>query len=69
MCVMPVLFMFSLQTKFEMSSFVISKDMAWVQRCRNMSHDPDHAHLQTVSRYKANTSQGQLVYEIWILRL
>jgi len=32
-CVMPVLCMFNLQTKFEMSSFIHSKDMAWVPKC------------------------------------
>ena len=44
---MPVglLFTFNLQTKFEMSSFIHSRDMAWAPKCRNESHDPDHAHL------------------------
>jgi len=43
---MPVFFTFNLQTKFEMSSFIGSKDMAWVPKCRNESRDPDHAHLE-----------------------
>jgi len=45
LCVMPVLFTFSMQTKFEMSSFICSKDVAWAPKCRNESRDPDHAHL------------------------
>jgi len=44
-CVMAVLFTFNLQTKFEMSSFIRSKDMVWAPRYGNWSHDPDHAHL------------------------
>ena len=43
--VMVVLFTFNLQTKFEMSSFIHSKDMAWTLKCRNGSPDPDHTHL------------------------
>jgi len=42
---MPVLFAFNLQTKFEMSSFIRSKDIAWVPKCRRGSRDRDHAHL------------------------
>jgi len=41
--VMPVLFTFNLQTKFEMSNFIRSKDMAWAPKCRNESRDFDHA--------------------------
>jgi len=48
---MPVFFTFNLQTKFEMSSFIGSKDMAWVPKCRNESRDPDHAHRH----HKTNT--------------
>jgi len=45
LCVMSVFFTFSMQTKFEMSSFICSKDVAWAPKCRNESRDPDHAHL------------------------
>ena len=65
---MPVLATFNLQTKFEMSSFIRCKDMAWAPKCRNESRDPDHAHLGTVSHQKAKTSRGQLVYKIWSSR-
>jgi len=61
---MAVLFTLNLQTKFEMSSFINSKDMTWAQKCRDGSRDGDNAHLGTVSHHKANTSRGQLVYEI-----
>jgi len=44
-CVMPVLFTFNLQTKFEMSSFFCSKDMAWAQKGRKEPHDPEPIHL------------------------
>jgi len=80
-CVMAVLFTFNLQTKFEMSSCIRSKDMAHThpfngslsgttqryglgKKCRNGSRDLDNAHLGIVSRHKANTSCGQLLYEI-----
>ena len=84
-CVMAVLFTFNLQTKFEMSSCIRSKDMAhthtrltdlclglpkdmaWAQKCRNGSRDLDNAHFGIVSRHKANTSCGQMLYEIWSL--
>jgi len=46
MRVAPVLFTFNLQTKFEMSSFIRSKDTAWAPKSRNESHDPNHAHLR-----------------------
>ena len=36
---------FSLQTKFEMSSFIRSNDVAWAQKRRNGLHDPNQAHL------------------------
>ena len=42
---MPVLFTFNLQTKFEMSSFIHSKDTALAPKCRNESRDHDHTHL------------------------
>jgi len=42
---MQVLFAFNLQTKFEMSGFIRSKDTAWAPECINVSGDPDHAHL------------------------
>jgi len=61
---MPVLFTFNLQTKFEMPSFIRSTDMAWVQKYRNESRYPDHAHLGDSQHQKANTSCGQVVYEI-----
>jgi len=41
-CAMPVLFTFNLQTKFEMSSFPRSRDMAWAPKWSNESRDPDH---------------------------
>jgi len=40
---------FNLQTKFEMSSFIRSRDMAWAPKCRNESCDPDNAHLGDVT--------------------
>jgi len=61
---MPVLFTFNLQTKFEMSSFIRSRDMAWAPKCRNESRGPDHAHLVDTQHDKANTLRGQVVYEI-----
>ena len=42
---MPVLFTFNLQTKFEMSSFIRSKNLAWAPKCRNGPRDPNYAHL------------------------
>ena len=68
-CVMPVFFAFNLQTKFEMSGFIRSTDMAWAPKCRNESRDPDHAHLGDSQHDKANTSHGQVVYEIRSLQL
>jgi len=47
---------FNLQTKFEMSSFVRSKDMAWAPKCRNESCDLDHTYLGDNQDQKANTS-------------
>jgi len=44
-CVMAVLFTFNLETKFETFSFVHSKDMAWAQKCRHGSREPNHTHL------------------------
>ena len=44
-CVMALLFTFNLQTKFEMPSFISSKDKSGPKKCRNWSRDPDHAHL------------------------
>ena len=35
----------NLQTKFEMSSVIRFKDMAWITKCGNELRDPDHAHL------------------------
>jgi len=61
---MPVLFAFNLQTKFEISSFIPSRDMAWATKCRNESRDPDHAHLGDSQHDKVNISRGQVVYEI-----
>jgi len=55
---MPVLFALNLQIKFEMSSFIRSKDMAWAPKCRNGSRDPDHAHLGDSQHHKADTSRG-----------
>jgi len=61
-CVMAVLFTFNLQTKFEMSSFIRSKDMVWDPQDMEIGHMT----LTTptwgiVSRHKANTLRGQLV--------
>jgi len=56
--------MFNLQTKFEMSSVIRSKNMAWAPKCRNESRNPEHAHLGDSQHGKANTSRGQVVYEI-----
>jgi len=58
---MPVLFTFNLQTKFEVSSFIHSKDMAWAKNVEMV-----HVTLATptrgiVSQQKANTSHSQLV--------
>jgi len=69
MRLMPVLFAFNLQTKFEMSSFIRSRDMAWAPKCRNELRDPGHAHLGDSQHDKANTSRGQVVEEIWSLQL
>jgi len=60
---MPVLFAFNLQTKFEMPSFIRSRDMVWAPKCRNESRDPDHAHLGDSQHDNANTSRGQVVYD------
>jgi len=60
---------FNLQTKFEMSSFIRFRDMAWAPKCKNASHDPDQAHFGDSQHHKANTSRGQVVYEIWSLQL
>jgi len=64
---MPVLFTFSLQTKFDICSFIGCRDMDWAPKSRNESRDPDHTHLGDIHRHKANTSRGQVVYEIWSL--
>jgi len=45
-CVMPILFAFNLQTKFQMSGFIHSKDMAWAPKCRNGPNDLDYARLR-----------------------
>ena len=60
---------FKLQTKFEMSSFIRSRDMAWAPKYINESRDPDQAHLGDSQHHKANTSRNQLVYKIWSLYL
>jgi len=64
---MPVLFAFNLQTKFQMSSFIRSRDMAWARNVE-MSHvtltTPTGG---TVSHQKANTTRGQLVYKMFSL--
>jgi len=61
---MPVLFTINLQTKFEVSSFMRSKDIAWAKNV-----EMGHMTLATptweiVSHHKANISHGQLVYKI-----
>ena len=66
---MPVLFAFNPQTKFEMSSFIRSKDMVWAPKCKNESHDPDHAHLGDSQASQDYTSRSQVLYKIWSGRL
>jgi len=61
---MTVLFKFNLQTKFEMSSFIRSKDMAWAQNVEMGHVTLTMPTWGTISHHKANTSRGQLVYEI-----
>jgi len=57
--------MFNLQTKFELSSFIHSKDMMTGDPiCRNGPRDLDHAFLGIVRHHKADISRGRLVYEI-----
>jgi len=55
--------------KFEMTSFIRPRDMAWAPKCRNESRDPDDAHLGDSRHDKTNTSRGQIVYEVWSLQL
>jgi len=52
--------MFNLQTKFEISRFIRSRDMARATKCINESRHPDHAHLGDSQHHKANTSRDQL---------
>jgi len=40
---MVVLIKINLQTNFEVSSFIRSKDVTLAPKCRNMARDPDHA--------------------------
>ena len=61
---MTVLFKFNLQTKFEMSSCISSKDMAWAQNVEMGHVTLTMPTWGTISHHKANTSRGQLVYEI-----
>jgi len=61
---MPVLFTFNMQTKFEMSSFIRPKDMAWAPKL-----EMSHVTLTTptwriVRHHKTSTSRDQVVYEI-----
>ena len=42
-CIMAYSLRSICKTKYEMSSSICSKDMAWSPKCRNESHDPDHA--------------------------
>jgi len=61
-CVMVALFTFNLQTKFDMSSFISSKDMVLAPK----NVEIGHVTLTTptwgiISRHKANTSRGQFV--------
>jgi len=65
---MPVLFTFNLQTKFDMSSFIRCKDMAWGPKNVEIGHvtmTPSTCGI--VMRHKADTSRGQQVYEFWSL--
>ena len=64
MCNTTTLYVKPAQTKFEISSFIRSKDMAWAPKWKNESRDSDHAHLGDTQHYKANTSR-----EIWSLYL
>jgi len=45
MCNTTTLYVKPAQTKFEISSFIRSKDMAWAPKWKNESRDSDHAHL------------------------
>jgi len=63
-CVMALLFTFNLQTKFEMPSFISSKDQSGPKNV-----EIGHVTLTTptwgiIRHHKANTSRSQLVYEI-----
>ena len=40
-----ILITMNLLTKFEVSSFIRSKDMTGAPECRKESRDPNHAHL------------------------
>jgi len=55
---MPVLFAFNLQTKFG----IHSRNMTWIPKCRNGSHDPDHAQL-------GYTSSSKGYYFMWPTRV
>jgi len=67
---MTVLFKFNLQTKFETkfgadaASYISSKDMAWAQNVEMGHVTLTMPTWGTISHHKANTSRGQLVYEI-----
>ena len=70
MCNASTLYIQSLHSnQIWMSSFIRSRDIAWAPKCRNESRDSDHAHLGDSQHDKANTSHGQVVYEIWSLQL
>jgi len=59
---MPVHFAFKLQTTFEVSSFIRSKDMAWAEKNVKMGYVTlATSTWGTVSQHKANTSHGQRV--------
>jgi len=65
--VMAILFTFNLQTKFDMSSFIRSKAMAWFPGCKNRSC-PKHAH-GIVRHHRANSSRGHTKFEVSSFRL
>jgi len=69
--IMPVLFVFNLQTKFKMSSLIRSRDMAWARKCKNESRDPDHGwgshgrkRISCIFLLK-NSSFGSNLYVTW----
>jgi len=59
-----VLISINLHTKFEVHSFIHSKDITGAPKLQNRSRDPDHAHQGVVCHPRANTSYSLPVYKI-----